>query len=102
MKKIGLLIVIFLLTGCVFNKRDIFYLSDKYYNMGNYIDISSEDLKKLDNESYILYTYNNFCNLPIHCQNIFKNVMDKYKIDVLSIPFEEFKKTDFYPKIKGK
>lgn len=99
MKKTGLLIAIFLLTGCVFSKREVFYLTDKYYNMGNYISVSSSDLEKLNNESYILYTYNNFCNLPVHCENIFKNIMNKYKIDVLSIPFEEFRKTKFHKEV---
>ena len=47
----------------------------------------------------IIYTYNNFCNFPIHCENIFKEFMDKYKIDFISIPFSEFKNTSFYKSI---
>ncbi len=96
MKKIILLIVIFLLVGCSNNKE--FYLTDKYYNNGDYISVLASDIK--DNDSYILYTYNNFCILPVHCENIFKEVMEKNKIDVLSIPFEEFKNTSFYKKVK--
>ena len=96
MKKIVLLITIFLLVGCTNNKE--FYLEDKYYHNGDYINVSSSDIK--DNESYILYTYNNFCVLPVHCENIFKEVMEKYKIDVLSIPFDDFKNTSFYQEVK--
>ncbi len=96
MKKFVLLITIFLLVGCTNNKE--FYLEDKYYHNGDYINVSSSDIK--DNESYILYTYNNFCVLPVHCENIFKEVMEKYKIDVLSIPFDDFKNTSFYQEVK--
>ena len=97
MKKVVLLLLaIFLLCGC--GKKEIFYLDDKYYNNGDYISVTSE---KIDNNgSYLLYTYNNFCALPVHCENIFKEIMEKYKIDVLSIPFDNFKNTDYYNKIK--
>ena len=97
MKKIVLLLAILLLVGC---SHKTFYLSDKYYHNGDYISVTSNDIKSLDNESYVLYIYNNYCNLPIHCENIFKDVMDKYKIDFLSMPFAEFKKTSFHNKVK--
>ena len=96
MKKIVLLIAIFLLTGCILNKTEKFYLNDKYYNKGDYINLDSSGLESVKDNSMIIYTYNNFCNLPIHCENVFKEIMDKYKIDFISIPFAEFKKTSFY------
>ena len=99
MKKIVLLIVILLLTGCTFNKSDKFYLNNKYYNKGEYIKVDSKELESIKDESMIIYTYNNFCNLPIHCENVFKEFMDKYKIDFISIPFMEFKKTSFYSSV---
>ena len=96
MRKIVLLIAIFLLTGCVSNKVEKFYLNDKYYNEGNYISLDSVELENIKNDSMIIYTYNNFCNLPIHCENVFKEFMDKNKIDFISIPFAEFRLTSFY------
>lgn len=98
MKKIVLLIAIFLLTGCIF-KQDKFYLDDKYYNQGEYIKLDSIGLENIKDNSMIIYTYNNFCNFPIHCENIFQEFMNKYQIDFISIPFSEFKKTSFYSKI---
>ena len=95
MKKIVLLIAIFLLTGCVFSKQDKFYLNDKYYNTGEYVKVNSNGLNNIKKESIIIYTYNNFCNFPIHCENVFKEFMDKYKIDFISIQFSEFKHTSF-------
>lgn len=97
MKKVVLLLLtIFLFIGCTNN--DVFSLSEKYYNNGDYISVSSEEIS--DNESYLLYIYNNFCALPVHCENIFKEVMEKYKIDVLSMPFDNFKNTKFYKDVK--
>ena len=96
MKKIVLLIAIFLLTGCIFNKQEKFYLNSEYYNKGEYIKLNNIELENIKNDSMIIYTYNNFCNLPIHCENIFKEFMDKYKIDFVSIPFSDFKMTSFY------
>ena len=95
MKKIVLLVILLLLCGC---GKEPVYLTDKYYNNGDYISVSSSELS--NNETYILYTYNNFCNLPIHCENIFKEVMEDYKIDVLSMPFDEFKNTIYHKKVK--
>ncbi len=84
------------MIGCTNNKK--IYLTDKYYNNGDFISVKANDIK--DNETYILYTYNNFCALPIHCETIFKEVLEKNKIDALSIPFEDFKNTSFYKKVK--
>ncbi len=96
MKKILLLIAIFLLVGCSNNKA--FYLTDKYYNKGDFIEVNEEDINY--DESFVLYTHNSYCALPIHCETIFKGVMEKYKIDFLSMTFEDFKETDFYKKVK--
>lgn len=96
MKKIVLLIAIFLLVGCTNSKK--IYLTDKYYNKGDYISVTKDEIKT--DEAFILYTYNNFCALPVHCENIFKEVMEQYKIDVLSIPFDEFKNTDYHEEVK--
>ena len=96
MKKLVLLIIVFLLVGCTNNKE--FSLTEKYYNKGELISITADEITS--NESFILYTYNNFCSLPIHCENIFKEVFEKNKIDALSIPFDEFKNTTFYQEVK--
>ena len=81
-------------------KIEKFYLSDKYYNHGEYITTTSEELKNLDKDNYIIYTYNNFCIFTTPCDEIFKVVMDKYKIDIVSVPFSELKKTEYYKEVK--
>ena len=79
-----------------------FTLDAAYYNKGEYIQIDSDKVKELvDNKkTFLLFTYNNYCNFPVPCDSIFQEVMDKYKIDVLKIPFDKFKDTDFYETVK--
>ena len=93
-KKIFLLIVgIILLTGC--SNSNKFYLDKKYYNQGDFISSTSKTIKDLEEqkESYIVYTYNYFCTFPTPCEDIFKNVFKKYKLDVYSLTYDEMKKT---------
>ena len=98
MNKKLLAIFIFLLiivSGC---NKEKFYLSDKYYNKGEYVKVTSSDINKKD--SYILFTYNNYCSLAVPCENIFLEFMKEYKIDFLSMPYEELKNTYLYKKVK--
>ena len=97
-KTLIFIITLVLITGCKDKKIEKFHLSDKYYNEGNYISIKSLD--GLEKESYVLYTYNNYCSFKIPCDKVFKVYMEKYKIDFLSMPFENFKKTSLYKKVK--
>lgn len=92
-----LIVLVFYLFNHDSNK---IYLSNKYYNDGNFIKVKSDDLNNLENENYILFTYNNYCNMSKPCEDIFKEFMEKYKINFLSMPFDEFKKNDFYKKVK--
>lgn len=96
-------ISLFLILYGVNNKKiDSFYIEDKYYNKGEFIEVNSSDVKKIINkeESFILYVHNNFCAFAIPCENIFDEVIDKYKIDMLKINFDEFKNTSFYKKVE--
>ncbi len=87
-----------MMFGCT-KKIEKFYLADKYYNVGEYITVNSDELEQIKNDSMIIYTYNNYCNLPIHCETIFKEFMEENKIDFISIPYDEFKKTSFNKEI---
>ena len=82
------------------NNKNKFYLEEKYYNNNSFIETNSKDIKKLSKESYILFTYNNYCTLPIPCEYIFEDFMKKNNISIISIPFAEFKKTNYYKKVK--
>ena len=98
MKKIITIIICIILTGCL--SKEKIKLSDKYYNEGKYIDIKSNQINKLKNDNYVIFTYNSYCNLEVPCEKIFQKVMNKYKIDFLSIKIDEFKKTYLYKIVK--
>lgn len=78
-----------------------FYLDSKYYNNGEFIDVNDKEVESLLNSksNFILFTYNNYCTLPIPCNNIFESTMKKYNIDMLQITFEDFKNTSLYQNV---
>ena len=95
----------FLFIGCTkkINQNDNIkriYLSSKYYNNSGFIDVKSDDINNINSETYLLFTYNNYCTLPIPCEDIFKEFMNIYNINILSIPIDEFKKTEYYETVK--
>ena len=103
-KKIFLLLLIIIVcVGCS-NYKNVdsnkIFLSDMFYNKGNFIEIDSKSLEDYSNTTYLLFTYNNFCSLPISCEKIFKSFASDYKIDFLSMPFSEFKNTYLYDTVK--
>ena len=99
MKKVVLFIITLLLvTGCKEKQIEKFYLNNKYYNEGNYITI--KNLDNLEKDSYVLYTYNNYCTFKKPCEQVFKEYMGKYKIDFYSMPIDYFKKTSFYREVR--
>ena len=97
---IGLLLIIS--SGCFGGntKSEKVQLSSKYYNEGKYIEITKEELSELDDETYGLFIYNNYCNFQIPCEQIFEVTMKKHNIDFLSMPFEDFRETKYYKTVK--
>lgn len=102
-----LCVLLITITGCSFNNRinqndeiEKFYLEDKYYNNGNFISVSSISLNKMKDESFILFSYNNYCSMAKPCEEVFQEFMKKYNINFLSITFEEYKNTNFYKTVK--
>lgn len=92
--------LIIIVTACSSKYNDKKIVLDKsFYNNGEYIDVISEDLNNSSYNNYVLFVYNNFCSLPIPCQNVFKEFMEKYKIDFLSINIDEYKKCKYYEKV---
>lgn len=99
LKKILLFVVCMcLLTSCSGNKK--IYLSNEFYGEGNFKEINNDSINQYNNKTYLLFTYNNYCSLPIPCDKIFLEVAKKNNISILSMPFSEFKKTVFYDTVK--
>lgn len=92
-----LIFSIFLLSSCTNDQR--FHLEKKYYNNGKYIELKSDDFKKLGKSNYILFTYNNYCQFKIPCDEIFKQFIDEYNISIIKMPYAEFKNTSLHKKV---
>lgn len=106
-KKVIFVIIPLLLIGIITfvlmnNKSEKFSLEDKYYGTGEFIDVSNSELENIikNKENFLLYTYNNYCSLPIPCDSIFGSVMKEYGFNILQIKFSDFKETNLYKKVK--
>lgn len=98
MKKV-VLILLGLITLCSCQKKqEKFYLNENYYNVSGLKEITKDDI--LENDNFILFTYNNYCSLAIPCEDIFKEFSENNNIQILSIPFDEFKNTKYYENVK--
>lgn len=97
-----LIVVVFLMGGCTKKPEVIekFYLAKEYYDKGGFISIDENDLDKLDSSNYVIFTYNNYCNLSIPCEQIFEEFMNQNQIRFLSIPFENYRNTSLYNTVK--
>ena len=98
---IFLTLILFIFIKIESNKNiEKFYLEDKYYESNSFIKIDSNIYNNIKKESYILFTYNNYCKFNIPCEDIFESFFKENNVVILSIPFAEFKKIDLYKKIK--
>ena len=95
---ISTLSIIFLYNRNKTNNPTKFYLNKEYYNKNNFIQ--TKEISNLKKKSYILFTYNNYCTLPIPCETIFEEFTKKNNIAIVSIPFENFRKTYLYKEVK--
>ena len=108
MKKIKYIIVatiliIIILLFIMLNQNDnLITLKNEYYNDGGFITLNDKEVKEMINnkESFILFTYNNYCTLPISCETIIREFMEERKIRMISITFEDYKKTSLYNEVK--
>lgn len=95
---ISIIILTFLGYIC---KKEKFYLEDNYYTY-DMKKVSYSDINKLEKEkkSFILFTYNQYCSLKIPCDKIFEEYAKNKNITILTIPFDKFKKTEYYKTVK--
>ena len=82
-------------------KKEKFYLEDNYYNY-DMKKVSYRDINKLEKEkkSFVLFTYNLYCSLKIPCDKFFEEYAKNKNITILTIPFDKFKKTEYYKTVK--
>ena len=82
-------------------KKEKFYLEDNYYNY-DMKKVSYRDINKLEKEkkSFVLFTYNLYCSLKIPCDKFFEEYAKNKNITILTIPFDKFKRTEYYKTVK--
>ena len=81
-------------------KEEKFYLDNQYYDSNEFIEIDLEEYEKIKNNTYVLYVFNNFCNLPIPCHDIFEQYMKEKNVAFLSMKYEDFKNIDLHDKVR--
>ena len=100
---LSVLVLIGIVIGTViYLQPKKFKLNEKYYNEGNFIDVSNSELTDMleNKESFILFEYNYFCAFRVPCEDIFKEAFKDLKIDVNQISYDEFKSTKLHEKVK--
>lgn len=67
-----------------------------------FITITKDELNnKLNNkETFLLFTYNSYCTFQKPCDEIFNQGLTDLNLTSYKIPFEEFKETKLYGKVK--
>ncbi len=108
-KKIFLVVLTIIIVGVALlfliinnNKIEKFYIEDEYYSSNGLTDVTKEELEKMlsEKKSFILFADTNFCTLGVPCKDIFKEASEIKKIEILQIPFTEFKETKLYDEVK--
>lgn len=94
-----LILFIILISGCTSKKISI---PNKYRNNNGLTKINNTKLNKLENkkDTFILFVYNPFCTFKIPCDEIFEKYSKDNNIEILKIPFNEYKKNKYYKKVK--
>lgn len=101
-KKLLIIIIsLFILIGIgmfiilIYNSKQKFYLEDTYYNKSGLKDIKPKEVNKLikNKKSFVLFTYNDFCTFSVPCDSIFEDASKSLNIQILQIPYRDFKKT---------
>lgn len=96
-----ILIILFTTSFIILSIPHKFTLSDSEYEY-SYDVIDYDKLSELidHKESFIVYTYNPYCSLPIRCDEIFKPVHEELGIRLYGIPYGEIRKTSIAKRIQ--
>lgn len=78
------------------------YLTNKYYDnkTQEFLQVDEKSIKKIKEETFLLYTYNSYCKFPIPCDSIFEQFMKENNITIVSIPYDKYKKTEYVKSVK--
>lgn len=102
-KKIVIVLIFAVLVVGIFflkvNTNEKITIDDKYYQNGNYIEVTNEELDNLDG-NFIVFVHNGFCSMGVSCEEVFKEYMEEQKIDFLKIHIDYFKDSKYFDEVK--
>ena len=86
----------------IYRDKEKFYLEDTYYNKGGLKNTTIKEVNNLikNKKSFILFTYNDFCSFSVPCDSVFEESSNKLNIEILQIPYRDFKKTVLNKKLE--
>lgn len=97
---VGLLLVVALLWWGYryWSASRRYYLDDNLYGQGEMIATTPAQIEALNqtNSTYVLFTYNNYCTMPIACETIFADFAARYQLSLYTLPYEDFKDTSLH------
>lgn len=105
-KKIGIIagVVILILAIVLIIERDmirktnnfLFYLDEKYYGTGAFIETTPEEISDLtkQKESFAIYIHQPFCSVSYEFNKILTQFANEQQISFYKISFEDMQKTE--------
>lgn len=100
---ISIIVLLILLTIIIITKVPKKYnLDSKYYKGNEFIETTGIELDSLleQDNSMIIFTNNTYCIFEVPCDEVFKEFMKKHNIQIIYIPFDEFKNCNLYDYVK--
>lgn len=98
------LVIIFIVMFIIFKKNygGSIILEENLYGSTDFIKINSASLNKkiADKKSFVVFVYNNFCSLPIPCEEIFSSYQKNNNIAFYSIKYDDYKETVLNEEVK--
>lgn len=104
MKKIiSLILICTIFIGCAKKEETTtFYLDDEYYNLADYVSVSSDELNDMikDKKSFALFVYQDLCVNSYNFETMLNEFSNENHINFVKIKFNEIEDTILASKIK--
>lgn len=95
-------IVAIALTSLLKKEVKPFYLEEEYYKKSEMIDLSIEDLERLQEEkkSFIVFVHQAGCSNSANFNDVLKDFLKKNNVLIYKVAFSDLKNTDLEKKVK--
>lgn len=106
---IGIVILLTVAVRLIFGRNMIektgnflFYLDEKYYGIGAFVEITPEEATDLieNEESFAIYIHQPFCSTSYEFNKILTKFAEEYQISFYKISFDDMKETEMHETIQ--